>query len=87
MPEPERFDKPIRDFLTFARVEAVLATATIEAYRRDLGDLCEDWAPEGSRPPGGVRRRLADHAMAGPRTHDAGDLRRPALATIRVFFR
>ena len=89
MPEPERFDKPIRDFLTFARVEAGLATATIEAYRRDLGDLCEDLGARGLTAPREVSADdLADHMrwLARERMMQATSVARH-LATIRVFFR
>src|SRR5262249_18332752 len=33
------FDAAVRDFLTYLRVEAGLAKATIQAYERDLRDL------------------------------------------------
>ncbi|MEC8560538.1 MAG: site-specific integrase, partial [Planctomycetota bacterium] len=85
MPEPERFDKPIRDFLTFARVEAGLATATIEAYRRDLGDLCEDLGARGLTAPREVSADdLADHMrwLARERMMQATSVARH-LATIR----
>ena len=36
---PSPFARPVREFLTWARIEAGLAPATLEAYGRDLGEL------------------------------------------------
>ena len=83
------FEQPVRDFLTFARVEAGLANATIEAYRRDLGDLREDLGARSLIHPQGVTAdHLADHLrwLSRERGMQAtSDARH--LATIRVFFR
>ena len=41
------FDRPVRDFLTYVRIEAGLAPATLEAYGRDLGDLVASFVSNG----------------------------------------
>ncbi|MEE2681488.1 MAG: tyrosine recombinase [Planctomycetota bacterium] len=83
------FDQPVRDFLTFARVEVGLADATIQAYRRDLADLREHLADRDLRDPGSVTADdLADHMrwLSREREMQATSVARH-LATIRVFFR
>ena len=83
------FDQPVRDFLTFARVEAGLADATIQAYRRDLGDLQEHLADRALVDPGAISADdLAEHMrwLARERGMQATSVARH-LATIRVFFR
>ena len=83
------FDQPVREFLTFARVEAGLANATIEAYRRDLGDLQEDLADRNLLDIRSITAdHLADHMrwLSREREMQATSVARH-LATIRVFFR
>ena len=41
------FDQALKQFLTYLRVEAALAPATLEAYGRDLRDLVEDLCGDG----------------------------------------
>ncbi len=85
----DAFTRPLEDFLTYLRVEAALAAATLVAYRADLEDLVEDL---------GQQRVAGVEAVRGE--HLAGHLRRLSrerqlqpssivrhLATIRVFFR
>ncbi len=81
----------IDDYLTFLRVERGVASATIRAYRSDLGDFAaargtgEDWA----RGPDAAVRYLAARSRRG-RPNDPGlaptSLRRRAAA-IRGFYR
>lgn len=89
MDTPSPFDRPVRDFLTFLRVEAGLAPATLEAYGRDLADLSEDLASHGVASIRDVRDRdLADHLrrLRTERHMQASSIARH-LATLRVFFR
>ena len=89
MVSQKTFEQPVRDFLTFARVEAGLATATIEAYRRDLDDLREEFAGRGLTDPREVSAdHLAEHLrwLSRERELQATSVARH-LATIRVFFR
>ena len=58
MAVPSSFDQPVRDFLAFARVEAGLAPATIEAYTRDLGDMVRDLEAAGITEPEAVGSEL-----------------------------
>ena len=84
------FDRPVRDFLTYVRIEAGLAPATLEAYARDLGDL--DRHP--SSPTGSTRSTpsapndVADHlrGLSRDRGLEPTSITRH-LATARVFFR
>jgi site-specific recombinase XerD len=41
MASAHTFERSIREFLAFARVEAGLAASTLEAYARDLNDLTD----------------------------------------------
>ncbi len=79
----------VREFLTYLRVEAGLAPATLEAYGRDLDDLLEDLRRSGVRSPRHVSpEHLADHLR---RLHRCRGLQSSSiarhLATLRVFFR
>lgn len=89
MAAPQSFDQPVREFITFLRVEAGLAPATIEAYTRDLHDLVDDLLHVGVRTlPGVDAGHLIEH-LKGLRTRrhmQATSIARH-LATIRVFFR
>ena len=83
------FDKPLREFLTYLRVEAGLAAATLQAYSRDLRDLLEHMLNLGVTSPGKVRpQHLADHIrhLHRQRGMEPSSIARH-LATIRVFFR
>jgi integrase/recombinase XerD len=83
------FDQPVREFLTFARVEAGLADATIEAYRRDLGDLQGNLVDRNLLDPAQITADdLAEHMrwLSRERGMQATSVARH-LATIRVFFR
>ena len=83
------FRPPARNFLTYLRVEAGLAPATLEAYGRDLRDLIEDLARFGVASFADTE---PEHLVAHVRSlhHDRG--LRPTsiarhIATIRVLFR
>ena len=89
MAAPSSFEQPVRDFLAFARVEAGLAPATIEAYTRDLGDMVRDLEAAGITEPEAVGSEdLASHlrALARDRSMQPASIARH-LATLRVFFR
>jgi integrase/recombinase XerD len=83
------FDRPVRDFLTWTRIEAGLAPATIEAYGRDLADLVAFLRTlEVSGPADVDPNHLADHlrSLSRDRGFEPTTITRH-LATIRVFFR
>ena len=87
--EPSPFDRPVRDFLTWARIEAGLAPATLDAYGRDLGELTAFLRPAGVAGIGDVGLdHLADHlrSLSRDRHLQPSSITRH-LATIRVFFR
>jgi len=83
------FERPVRDFLAYLRIEAGLAPATLDAYRRDLDDLT---AFLRGRDIAAVRdvapQHLADHLRA---LHRERGLQPSSIArhltTLRVFFR
>ncbi len=89
MEQPCPFDGPVREFLTYLRVEAGLASATLEAYGRDLDDLrrdlraCRIGSPQQIKPD-----HLAEHlrGLHRKRRLQPTSIARH-LATIRVFFR
>ncbi|MBT8484769.1 MAG: tyrosine recombinase [Phycisphaerales bacterium] len=81
------FDQPVREFLTYLRIEAGLAPATLDAYGRDLRDLVDDLG--GVAGPAAVTpRNLSEHVR---RLHRDRNLQPSSIArhivTIRVFFR
>lgn len=81
--------RAIGDFFTFARVEAGLSPATIEAYSRDLGDMCAHLASCGVEDPKKVGvQHVAEHLkhLSREKGLDPASIVRH-LATIRVFFR
>lgn len=83
------FDPPVREFLAFARVEAGLAPATLQAYARDLRDLVQDLESAGIEGPEAVGPEdLAAHlrALSRERGLQPSSIARH-LATLRVFFR
>ena len=89
MATESRFQRPVRNFLTYVRVEAGLAKATLDAYRRDLDDLVSDLESHGVHDPATTSaRELADHLR---RLHRERNLQPSTitrhLSTIRVFFR
>ena len=89
MAAPSSFAPPVRDFLAFARVEAGLSPATLEAYGRDLEDLSTDLAEQGIHDPNVVRPEdLAEHlrGLSRVRGLQPSSIARH-LATLRVFFR
>lgn len=83
------FEIPVRDFLTYLRVEAGLAPATLEAYGRDLRDLTDHLADLNIEDARAVKpQHLAEHVRF---LHRQRDLEPTSiarhLATLRVFFR
>ena len=89
MAASSNFDPPVRDFLAFARVEAGLAAATLEAYARDLADLVRDLEARGITDPATVQAEdLAEHlrSLSRVRGMQPTSIARH-LATLRVFFR
>jgi integrase/recombinase XerD len=83
-----RFDKPVREFLTYCRVECGLSAATISAYAADLRDLwvwlveagCAGW---GDLTPDRITRHLADLQKEGKALTTLAR----HVATLRVFCR
>ncbi len=89
MDQPCPFDQPVREFLTYLRVEAGLASATLEAYGRDLDDLRRDLRARRIRSPQQIKPdHLAEHlrGLHRKRRLQPTSIARH-LATIRVFFR
>jgi len=79
----------VSDFLVFARVEAGLSKATLEAYSRDLADFLGDVDTNGRLSPDRVTfEKIAGHlrSLSRSRSLDPASIVRH-LATIRVFFR
>lgn len=89
MDAPCPFAQPVREFVTYLKVEAGLAAATLEAYRRDLDDLVSFLRARGVASLNAVQPRdLSDHLRDLHRERGM----QPAsivrhLATLRVFFR
>jgi integrase/recombinase XerD len=83
------YARPVREFLTYLRVEGGLAPATLEAYGRDLRDMVEHLkASNVARLDAVTPADLAAHlrALHHERGLEASSIVRH-LATIRVFFR
>lgn len=83
------FDRPVHDFLAYLRVEAGLATATLDAYRRDLRDCFADLVAHGITTLSAIGpQHLIDHLrrLRTDRQMQASSIARH-LAAIRVFFR
>jgi len=89
MPTKCPFAQPVRDFLTYLRVEAGLAPATLEAYGGDLRDLVADLQEAEVDGPAGVRpAHLAEHVRGLARVRGLQPISIVRhIATIRVFFR
>jgi integrase/recombinase XerD len=83
------FQQSLRDFLAYLRVEAGLAPATLEAYRRDLRDLVKDIEP--NHPSGAASVTPADLADHLRRLHTERGMQASSitrhLASVRMFFR
>jgi integrase/recombinase XerD len=83
------FAQPVRSFLTYLRVEAGMARATQDAYRRDLADLERDLLADDITDLNAVTpRMLAEHlrGLHRDRGLQPSSIVRH-LATLRVFFR
>lgn len=84
-----QFDRRVRDFLTYLRVEAGLSPATLAAYRLDLRDLTTHLEELSIDDPKAVTaHHLADHVryLHRERGMEPSSIARH-LATLRVFFR
>ncbi len=89
MAAPDGFSRPVRDFLTWLRVEGGLSTATLSAYGSDLRDLARDLCAKGVSTPEAVGPRdLAGHVQTLHRDRgmQPSSIARH-LSTIRMFFR
>ena len=89
MPSRCHFAQPVRDFLTYLRVEAGLASATLDAYGRDLRDLVDELKAKRIAGPQRVTpAHLIEHvrSLHRRRSLQPSSIARH-LATIRVFFR
>lgn len=89
MDSPSRYAQQARDFLTYLRVEAGLADATLVAYRRDLNDLEATLRRRGIKDATAASAHdLAHHLRS---LHQDRDMQPSSivrhLATMRVFFR
>jgi integrase/recombinase XerD len=83
------FDRPVRDFLAYLRIEAGLASATMSAYASDLNGMVSTLHAAGIRSPRGVEpRHLAEHVQ---QLHRDRGLQPSSIArhlsTMRMFFR
>jgi integrase/recombinase XerD len=83
------FAQALHEFLTYLRVEAALAPATLDAYGRDLNELVDDVCRQGVTSPASVGpEHLAEHLR---RLHRERNLQPSSiarhLASMRVFFR
>jgi len=82
------FLQPVRDFLTYVRVECGLATNTIKAYEADLNDLVRFLADRAIPGPGGLDGpTLIEHLRGLRKKGLASSSIVRHLATIRVFGR
>jgi integrase/recombinase XerD len=89
VPAVTRLNAAVRSFLTYLRVEAGLAPATLEAYAADLRDLSADLTARAVDTPRHVTaQHLVDHLRALHRVRglQPSSIARH-LATIRVFLR
>jgi integrase/recombinase XerD len=83
------FSRPVRDFLTYLKVEAGLAPATLEAYGRDLADLVKFLRRRAVKSIATVTPTdLVEHMryLHRRRKMQPSSIARH-LATIRIFFR
>lgn len=86
---PSTFAGPVREFLTYLRVEAGLSPATIGAYGRDLRDLAIELDQRGIASVDAVQAHdLAEHlrGLHRERAMQPASIARH-LASLRVFFR
>jgi integrase/recombinase XerD len=88
-PMPAPFDAETSAFFTYLRVECGLSQNTLQAYARDLRDLCLDLAEQGLTTLFGVGpRNLAEHLarLRTVRGLSSSSIARH-LAAIRMLFR
>jgi integrase/recombinase XerD len=87
--KPSRFEGPVRDFLTYCKIECGFAPATISAYAGDIRDLWVDLAQRGCASWDDLEHTLiTDHLkrLRDDRGLELSSLARH-VATIRVFCR
>jgi len=89
MAATSHFARPVRNFLTYLKVEAGLARATLDAYAADLRDLAAHLGENALAEPASVdARTLAEHMRWLHRERElAPSSITRHLATLRVFFR
>ncbi len=83
------FSPGVRRFLTYIRIECGLASATIEAYTRDLDELVGDLETRGVKHPKEVTAsHLIEHVrfLSRQRDLDPSTIVRH-VSTVRVFFK
>lgn len=84
----DRFDPPVREFISYCKVECGFAPATLAAYAADLHDLCDWLASVGCRELSDLTLdRITGHLQhLQERGLDVSSIARH-VATIRVFCR
>jgi integrase/recombinase XerD len=83
-----RFDRPVREFLTYCRVECGLAPATIQAYAGDVTDLWRWLVHQGAAGWGELTpERITEHLKDLQHSGKALTTLARHVATIRVFCR
>ncbi|MEX0744624.1 MAG: site-specific tyrosine recombinase [Phycisphaeraceae bacterium] len=82
------YEPPVREFLSYCRIECGFADATLAAYAGDLRDLWV-WMVDAGHPSWTALNhgRIADHLQALERQGLAGSSIARHVATIRVFGR
>src|SRR5690606_33116811 len=84
----DRFDRPVREFISYCKVECGFAPATLAAYAADLRDLFDGMIAAGCRDPGELTLdRIAAHLRALAERGMAVSSIARHVATIRVFCR
>jgi integrase/recombinase XerD len=89
MASPSSFEQPVREFVSYLRVEAGLAPATLDAYSRDIRDMVADLEAQGVTKPSDCQaEHLAEHLrkLHRERGMESSSIARH-LATLRVLFR
>lgn len=87
--KPSRFEAPVRDFLTYCKVECGFAPATLAAYAGDIRDLWVELAQLGHTSWEDLTHPIITEHLKNLRDQRAMELTSIArhVATIRVFCR
>ena len=87
--KPSRFEAPVRDFLTYCKVECGFAPATLAAYAGDIRDLWVELAQLGHTTWEDLTHEIITDHLKNLRDQRAMELTSIArhVATIRVFCR